>query len=30
MGYYKVLEIRLSELEARKPNRRPIWDSRIV
>jgi hypothetical protein len=30
MNYYKVLEIRLSEPEAREPNREPIWDSRIV
>jgi hypothetical protein len=30
MSYYKALEIRLSEPEAGKPNRGPIWDSRIV
>jgi hypothetical protein len=30
MSYYKVLEIQLSKPEARKPNRRPVWDSRIV
>jgi hypothetical protein len=30
MDYYKVLEIRLSEPEARELNRRPVWDSRIV
>ena len=30
MGYYKVLEIRLSEPKARELNKRPIWDSRIA
>jgi hypothetical protein len=30
MNYYKVLEIRLSKLEARESNRGLIRDSRIV
>jgi hypothetical protein len=30
MGYYKVLEVRPSEPQAREPNRGPIRDSRIA
>jgi transposase len=30
MGYYKALEVRLSEPQAREPNGGPIRDSRIA